>query len=291
MLKEISISFNTSKGGIQMTDKTREILDFFREISSIPRCSKNEQNISRWLQQWAETRSFEVQNDAAGNLKINIGASHGYESAPAIVFQGHMDMVCEKSPDSNHDFSKDPIQLVYDGDWLHADRTTLGADNGIAMAIGMALASDPSLKHPPLELLFTVNEETGLNGAKQLEPGFIEGRILLNVDSAERHGTIQAHGSGTEWRAFGCRHSSTTGQCQQNSGPSPASVKCQLPDTIGHLSGRHGTQCHPQRRRRHAGMPAQADHCNPANRFRIQTHRSKRICAHRKKHVPFTGAN
>jgi dipeptidase D len=166
-----------------MTEKTREILDFFKQISSIPRCSKNEQNISRWLQQWAETRSLEVQNDAAGNLKIKVAASLGYENAPAIVFQGHMDMVCEKSPDSNHDFSKDPIQLIYDGDWLHADKTTLGADNGIAVAIGMALANDPGLEHPPLELVFTVNEETGLNGAKQLEPGFIDGRILLNVDS------------------------------------------------------------------------------------------------------------
>ena len=166
-----------------MTEKTPEILNFFKEISAIPRCSKNEQNISRWLRQWAEARSLEVQNDKAGNIKINIGASLGYESAPTVVFQGHMDMVCEKSPDSNHDFSKDPIRLIYDGDWLHADKTTLGADNGIAMAIGMALASDPGLEHPPLELLFTVNEETGLNGAKQLEPGFIEGRILLNVDS------------------------------------------------------------------------------------------------------------
>lgn len=166
-----------------MTEKTRDILDYFKEISSIPRCSRNEQNISRWLQQWADTRSLEARRDTAGNLKIKIGASHGYERAPAIVFQGHMDMVCEKSSDSNHDFSKDPIHLIYDGDWLHADKTTLGADNGIAIAIGMALASDPGVAHPPLELLFTVNEETGLNGAKQLEPGFVEGRILLNVDS------------------------------------------------------------------------------------------------------------
>ncbi|UCG05722.1 MAG: aminoacyl-histidine dipeptidase [Desulfobacterales bacterium] len=166
-----------------MNEKTREILDFFKEISSIPRCSRNEQNISRWLQQWAENNSLEVQNDATGNLKINIGASRGYENAPAIVFQGHMDMVCEKSRDSNHDFTKDPIQLIYDGDWLHADGTTLGADNGIALAMGMALAAESSAEHPSLELLFTVNEETGLNGAKQLEPGFIKGKILLNVDS------------------------------------------------------------------------------------------------------------
>ena len=94
-----------------------------------------------------------------------------------------MDMVCEKSTESDHDFSKDPIRLVYHGDWLRAENTTLGADNGIAIALALAVASDESIAHPPLELLFTVDEETGLNGAKLLEPGFVEGKVLLNVDS------------------------------------------------------------------------------------------------------------
>jgi dipeptidase D len=220
-----------------MTEKTREILDFFKEISSIPRCSRNEQNISRWLQQWAETESLEVQNDTAGNLKIKIGASHGYESAPAIVFQGHMDMVCEKSPDSNHDFSKDPIQLIYDGDWLHADKTTLGADNGIAIAIGMALASDPSLEHPPLELLLTVNEETGLNGAKQLEPGFIEGRILLNVDS-ETEGVFTVGCAGGR---------DTIINLQPNAKPLPQDMEI-FKLTVQGLNGGHsGVDIHRQR--------------------------------------------
>ena len=166
-----------------MNSKTREILDYFKDISSIPRCSGNEEKLAKWLQQWADEKSYAHQSDSAGNLRIDVDASPEYEDAPTIVLQGHMDMVCEKALDSDHDFSKDPIQLEYDGDWLHAHKTTLGADNGIALALAMALAGDPEIVHPRLELLFTVNEESGLNGAKQLEAGFLQGEILLNVDS------------------------------------------------------------------------------------------------------------
>ncbi len=166
-----------------MDKKTREILDFFKHINSIPRCSKKEDPISSWLQAWAASKQLPIKKDESGNLVITLSASNGYERAPGVVFQGHMDMVCEKSPESDHDFTKDAIQMVYDGDWLRARETTLGADNGIAIAIGLALAADPGIDHPHIELLFTVDEETGLNGAKKLQSEFIKGRILLNVDS------------------------------------------------------------------------------------------------------------
>ncbi len=166
-----------------MEEKIKAILDDFEQINAIPRCSKNEEQIGLWLKQWAETRQLAVKKDAAGNLLVKVPPTPGYENAPVIVIQGHMDMVCEKTPDSTHDFSKDPIKNIIDGDWLQADNTTLGADNGIAIALAMAVAGDESIAHPLLELLFTVDEETGLNGAKELEPGFIEGRVLLNVDS------------------------------------------------------------------------------------------------------------
>jgi len=166
-----------------MEEKVKTILDYFEQISAIPRCSKNEEQIGLWLKQWAETKQLAVKNDTAGNLLIKVPPTPGYENAPIIVIQGHTDMVCEKTPDSTHDFSNDPIKNIIDGDWLRADNTTLGADNGIAIALAMAVADDESIAHPPLELLFTVDEETGLNGAKELEPGFIEGRVLLNVDS------------------------------------------------------------------------------------------------------------
>jgi dipeptidase D len=166
-----------------MQEKVKVILDYFDQINAIPRCSKNEEQIGLWLEQWADTKQLAVKTDAAGNLLVKVPPTPGFENAPIIVIQGHMDMVCEKSPDSTHDFSKDPIKNIIDGDWLRADNTTLGADNGIAIALAMAVASDESIAHPPLELLFTVDEETGLNGAKELEAGFIEGRVLLNVDS------------------------------------------------------------------------------------------------------------
>ena len=166
-----------------MEEKVKSILDYFEQINAIPRCSKNEEQIGLWLKQWAETKQLAVKKDAAGNLLVKVPPTPGYENTPVIVIQGHMDMVCEKSTESDHDFSRDPIRLVYDGDWLRAENTTLGADNGIAIALALALTDDESVVHPPLELLFTVDEETGLNGAKLLEPGFVEGKLLLNVDS------------------------------------------------------------------------------------------------------------
>ena len=166
-----------------MNAPTKRILDFFQQINAIPRCSKKEKEIGLWLEKWAATNGFEEKKDPAGNLLIRVPASAGFEKAPVVVIQGHMDMVCEKSPDSAHNFNKDPIRHIYDGDWLRADHTTLGADNGIALALCMALVSDPAVVHPPLELLFTVNEETGLNGAKKIEPDLLKGRVLLNIDS------------------------------------------------------------------------------------------------------------
>ncbi len=164
---------------------TNEIMKWFEEITKIPRCSKNEDQIAAWLLDWAKENGFESKMDKVKNIVIKVPASPGFESSPAVVIQGHMDMVCEKTPDSDHDFTKDPIKLVYEDEWLTADKTTLGADNGIAIAMAMAMAMDNDVQHPPLELLFTVDEETGLTGANELEPGFIDGKILINVDSED----------------------------------------------------------------------------------------------------------
>ncbi|MFP4705187.1 MAG: aminoacyl-histidine dipeptidase [Spirochaetaceae bacterium] len=168
-----------------MKEKTKAVLDIFEKISSIPRQSKNEQEIRRWLLGWAEERGYPHRIDGAGNLIVEVPASPGRESAPTVVLQGHMDMVCEKRPGVEHDFSRDPVPLVYEGDWLHAEGTTLGADNGIGIALAMHLAEDPEVTHPPLELLFTVDEETGLTGALGLGENVLRGRMLLNLDSEE----------------------------------------------------------------------------------------------------------
>lgn len=168
-----------------MDEKTREILDTFEKISSIPRCSGHEKSIAEWIEKWARKNGLESRSDSVGNVVITIPASKGYENAAGIVFQGHLDMVCEKTPASKHNFSKDPISFVYDGDWLKADSTTLGADNGIGIALCLSIAQDKTLSHPPLELLFTVEEETGLKGAESLQPGFIESTNLINIDSED----------------------------------------------------------------------------------------------------------
>jgi len=166
-----------------MNADIRRTLEIFEQISRIPRCSKNEEAAARWFEEWAGAHSWPSKRDPVGNLLVRVPATSGCERAPAVVIQGHLDMVCEKTPESPHDFSRDPIRLIREGDWIRADATTLGADNGVALALGAAMAEDPGAKHPPLELLFTVDEETGLTGAKKLEPGFVEGRILINLDS------------------------------------------------------------------------------------------------------------
>lgn len=167
-----------------MDKTTKKILDIFAQISQVPRQSKHEEKISDWLVKWAEDRGLDVSRDEAMNVLVRVPASKGYEKRPGIVLQGHMDMVCEKTPDSDHDFQKDPIKFVFDGDWLKADRTTLGADNGIAIAYALAMA-ESGLPHPELELLFTVDEETGLTGALALKPETLKGRMLLNIDSED----------------------------------------------------------------------------------------------------------
>jgi dipeptidase D len=175
-----------SQQEIRMSGHTARILEHFEHINSFPRCSKDEARLGRYLQRWAEERRLDTQCDPAGNLVVRVPAGPGYEGAPGVVLQGHLDMVCEKTPESQHDFTKDPIVSHQEGDWLTAAGTTLGADNGIAVAYMMALADQASPDaHPDLELLFTVDEETGLNGAKNLASDFIRGRMLINLDSED----------------------------------------------------------------------------------------------------------
>lgn len=168
-----------------MVKNTKAILDCFEQISRIPRCSKNETKIRQWLENLAGEKRWKTKTDDAGNLAVTVPATPGYEKAPMIVLQSHMDMVCEKETNSKHDFTRDPIRLLSKGDWIQADGTTLGADNGIGIALALTAAFDDSSCRPPLELLFTVEEETGLIGASAMSAGLIEGKTLLNLDSEQ----------------------------------------------------------------------------------------------------------
>jgi len=162
-----------------------DVLHFFEEISQIPRTSGNEKEISDWLVDFAQKRNLEVYRDNALNVIIKKPGTKGYENSPAVIIQGHMDMVGEKSKTSTHDFLKDPIALRVEGDYIYATDTTLGGDDGIAIAFGLAILDSNDIPHPPIELLITTSEETGMNGAIDLDPTHINGKVLLNIDAEE----------------------------------------------------------------------------------------------------------
>jgi dipeptidase D len=158
---------------------------YFEEIVQVPRPSKKEEKIIAYVTGFAEKQKLEYKKDAAGNIVIRKPASKGYENRKSICLQSHLDMVCEKNSSSQHNFETDPINTTVEGDWVKAIDTTLGADNGIGIAAMLAILADADLNHGPIECLFTVDEETGLNGAKDLESGFFESKVLLNLDSED----------------------------------------------------------------------------------------------------------
>ncbi len=164
---------------------TERVFEYFGQLSEIPRPSKKEGKVRTWLESVAAKHGWAHRTDNEGNIVLVVPSSPGREQEPIMVLQGHQDMVCEKTPESAHDFDRDPIVLRVDGEWLTARDTTLGADNGIAIAIALALSTDPDVSRPPLELLFTVDEETGLTGANRLDPSLLQGRVLLNLDSED----------------------------------------------------------------------------------------------------------
>jgi dipeptidase D len=158
------------------------IWERFSELTRIARPPKEEAAVREHVTRWASRHGFETAVDDEGNLVVRVPASPGREAASAVVLQAHLDMVCEREPDSEYDPRAGRILVAVEGDWVVAPETTLGADNGIGVAGAMAAAEDPEVTHGPLELLFTVSEEQGLDGAKALDPALVSGRRLLNLD-------------------------------------------------------------------------------------------------------------
>ncbi|MBR6875594.1 MAG: aminoacyl-histidine dipeptidase [Bacteroidales bacterium] len=159
----------------------------FYGLTRCPRPSKHEEIVRQHLLDWAREHKVEAFADETGNVIMRVPATPGYENRKGVVLQGHMDMVPQKTADTVHDFLKDPIQTVIDGDWVTAQGTTLGADNGMGVAMAMAVAEDKSVKHGPIEILVTYDEETGMTGAEALQPGILKGDILLNLDSEDEN--------------------------------------------------------------------------------------------------------
>jgi len=165
--------------------QAQRVWKIFFELCRVPRPSGREEQVIRWMEDYLRSRGWQYRKDHVGNIVARLPASDGYQNATGVVLQAHLDMVCEKSPETEHDFLKDPIRWHEDQGWIRARGTTLGADNGIGIALALALAEEKDLPHPPLELLFTVDEETGLTGAAALTGDFLQGRRLLNLDSED----------------------------------------------------------------------------------------------------------
>ena len=163
----------------------------FYGLTQVPRPSKHEEKITSYLYNWGVSRGFEtiVDNQPIGNVIIRKPATPGCENMKGVILQGHMDMVAQKNSDTVHDFENDPIQTYIDGDWVRAKGTTLGADDGLGVAMALAVLESNDIKHGPIEVLITFDEETGLTGAQQLKPGLLQGEILINLDS-ETEGEI-----------------------------------------------------------------------------------------------------
>ena len=161
------------------------VWNHFYEITQIPRPSKKEDKVRTYLDEFGKKHNLTTVTDKAGNVLITKPATPGYENEKTIILQAHMDMVCEKNSDVEHNFDTDPIQVIVDNGWIKAKGTTLGADNGIGMALMLAVLSSDNLKHPALECLFTTDEETGLTGAFALDNNLLKGEILINLDSED----------------------------------------------------------------------------------------------------------
>jgi dipeptidase D len=165
--------------------KPAKVFYYFNEITKIPRPSKREEKMSLWLEETGKRLGLPTKRDKVGNVLISKPATPGKENVTPVVLQAHMDMVCEKNNDKVFDFDKDAIETYIDGEWLKAKGTTLGADDGIGVALALAVLDDKELQHGPIEALFTIDEETGLTGAAAVEAGFMQGKMLLNLDSED----------------------------------------------------------------------------------------------------------
>ncbi len=165
--------------------KPASVFEMFARINAVPRPSKREEKMIAFLREFGEGLGLETKVDDTGNVLIRKPASAGMENRPVVILQSHMDMVCEKNNDVDFDFDRDAIQTYIDGEWMKAKGTTLGADDGIGCAMEMAILADNTLKHGPLECVFTRDEETGLTGAEGMQAGFMTGKMLINLDSED----------------------------------------------------------------------------------------------------------
>lgn len=187
--------------GILTERSPLRLFHYFEEICAIPHGSHDPEAISAYCVDFAKAHGLDWQRDEARNVVIRAPGTPGYEDAPTVILQAHLDMVCEKDAASRHDFLRDPLELAVEGDWIHANGTTLGADDGIGVAMLLAVLEDQTLAHPPLEVLLTTDEEVGMGGARALDCSQLQGRRLVNLDS-EEEGVLTVGCVGSMWAEF-----------------------------------------------------------------------------------------
>lgn len=213
----------------------RQVFRYFEELCGIPHGSGNTKAISAYCMAFARRHGLDAEQDAYNNVLIRKPGSAGYENNPPVILQGHLDMVCEKEPECTIDFARDGLELFVEGDWIGARGTTLGGDDGIAVAMGLAILEDDTLAHPPLEVLFTTDEETGMDGAVGLDASRLKGRTLINADS-EEEGVLTvgcAGGARAELRIPVTRE--------------PVSAPCYTVTVDGLIGGHSGAEIHKGR--------------------------------------------
>jgi dipeptidase D len=232
----------------------------FAAMNEIPRGSGNEAAVQAMFKQWAAARDLPCKEDAVGNLLISIPASKGKEKKPAVLIQGHVDMVCEKNAATKHDFEKDPIKSKIEGDWVTAEGTTLGADNGIGVAMGLALAEDTSITHGPIEVLLTIDEERGLTGAAGVQPGWFTASTMINLDSEEDHGIFMGCAGGAD----------TIYHLKLRGGKAPKTMVGRKVALKGLLGGHSGLDIHTGRANANKLLARALDAASAAMPVRIQ---------------------
>ena len=214
----------------------QKVWGYFHAINQIPRPSKKEEKFRDFILAEANNLKLKTHTDEVGNVIVYVPASKGYESHETVIIQNHMDMVTDATPDRNINFNTDPIVTFRDGDWIKADRTTLGADNGIGCAAALALMHDESIAHPPLELLFTIDEETGLKGAWGVNAEFLKGKKMLNLDTEEWGSVYIGCAGGIDY------------EFKKTLKTTPAKLKTGAKLTVGGFLGGHsGVDIHEQR--------------------------------------------
>ena len=217
-------------------EQPSHLWEHFYQISQIPRPSRQEEAVRQYVIDQAEQRHCPWRMDKVGNIVVSVPATPGREERPTVIIQNHLDMVTVKADDKEHDFSLQPLSLQVDGGWLRADRTTLGADNGVGCAAALALLSDEAVEHPPLELLFTVDEETGLGGALNLDPALLRGDLMLNLDTEEWNELYVGCAGGGGWEL----------RCDYPLEPLPAGFEQWCVTLRGLAGGHSGIQIHEQ---------------------------------------------